>query len=171
MCILSMAHLPCIIIIPLPHFFMAIWSIFFIMAASAPPANAERTRSAASVVLIIIISFLRLLNLTTVRLAWFNKSVWSTLGRSRSQDNDRCVFDFEKYQCFPELISISGMITHFPRSNMYPGWHRTLVTCFFMLILLFVALSATPANAINSKIPTKTLIIICASTQFQPTPK
>ena len=64
-----MLHLPCIIIMPLPHFFMAIWSIFFIIAASALPAKAERTRSAASVVLIIIFSFMWLLVSNTVKVS------------------------------------------------------------------------------------------------------
>ena len=94
-CILSMAHLPCIIIMPLPHFFIIdILSIFFIIAASAPPAKAERTRSAARVVLIIIYSFLRLLDLTSRKLARFKQEVWSTLTRCQSQIDDRCVFSF-----------------------------------------------------------------------------
>jgi hypothetical protein len=77
--ILSIVHLPFIIIIPLPHFsIFDILSIFFI-AASAPPVNAERTSRVASVVLIIILSFLRLLIFDTQELARFKACVWSTL--------------------------------------------------------------------------------------------
>ena len=57
---------------------------------------------------------------------------------------------------------MSGMMTHFSRSNMYPGLQRTLIVCFFIIDLDFVALSATPTNAINSNI--ETIILVIAGT-------
>ena len=158
MCILSMLHLPCIIIMPLPHFFMAIWSIFFIIAASAPPAKAERTRSAASVVLIIIFSFMRLLVSNTVKVSLIQTR--NVVNTPRVPITKRWTTRVQ-LQCLPELFSISGMMTHFPSSNIYPGWQRTRASCFFIFDLAFEAPSATPPKAIINNIEAIILPIQC----------
>ncbi len=54
---------------------------------------------------------------------------------------------------------MSGMMTHFSRSNIYPGLQRTLIVCFFIVDLGLDALSATPTNAIISNIEAITLIM------------
>jgi hypothetical protein len=54
------------------------------------------------------------------------------------------------------------MMTHFSRSNIYPGLQRTLIVCFLMFGFDFVALSATPTKEINSNI--ETIILVIAGT-------